>query len=462
MHLDNDESLVYPLWADPTFRVDPHADVILDGQSTINFFGRSVASAGDFNGDGLDDVIVGASGDDNNEQARSGSAFIFFGQSPVGQLILRADADADITLDGQNGGDELGWSVASAGDFNGDGLKDIIVGAHEDDNNGETDSGSAFIFFSPVSAPTVFNDFDADSNSDLLILNTAINRLVVGRVDVGVVQSINTVSTALSTVIHSGTGDFNGDRKADFLYYDTATGNVSVSLFDGTSILAGGNLVTLPLASGLKPKGIGDIDGDGKSDVLLFDETSGEVVGLLVDGTTITGAGAITTVAVGADWTFLNTGDFDGNGTTDLFLYNTVSGSMAYVPLNGLTPSPQVGFFSLDPAAGWVIEDTGDFNGDGKADLLVLNTIDGTVVVVLLDGTTLISGVLVHTIDVANGWTLVNAGDYDRDGKLDVLMFNTVTGVVHTLLLDGTTPLGVQPLIQLGLDYDWTIHSGKP
>ncbi|MGR3319039.1 MAG: PKD domain-containing protein [Candidatus Anammoxibacter sp.] len=112
--------------------------MILEGQSGGGAFGVSVASAGDFNGDGLDDVIVGAPNDDNN-------AFIFFGGITG---TKRADADADVILDGQSTGGSFGSSVASAGDFNGDGIDDVIVGASRDDNNGERDSGSAFIFFS--------------------------------------------------------------------------------------------------------------------------------------------------------------------------------------------------------------------------------------------------------------------------------------------------------------------------
>ena len=97
-------------------------------------FGFSVASAGDFNGDGKDDVIVGAKQDDNNSATDSGSAFIFFGGITG---TKRADADADVILNGQSAGDLFGYSVASAGDFNGDGKSDVIVGAHEDDNNGD-------------------------------------------------------------------------------------------------------------------------------------------------------------------------------------------------------------------------------------------------------------------------------------------------------------------------------------
>ena len=103
-----------------TKRADADADVILNGQSAGDEFGASVASAGDFNGDGLDDVIVGAHEDDNNGQSDSGCAFIFFGGITG---TKRADANADVILNGESAGDEFGASVASAGDFNGDGLE---------------------------------------------------------------------------------------------------------------------------------------------------------------------------------------------------------------------------------------------------------------------------------------------------------------------------------------------------
>jgi len=570
------------------------SDLILNGNDNGDEYGLSVASAGDFNGDGLDDVIVGAYLDDNNGLSNSGSAFIFFGQNPGSQLILRADTDADIILDGQDANDGFGFSVASAGDFNGDGFDDAIVGAYRDDNNGLTDSGSAFIFFgqnstsqlllradvdadvilegqrengslgaqvtagdlngdefsdvmvtaaigtfssgssgsvfifygqnpadqlilgadvdadviiggpatffsffgesvasagnfngagfddiiiggpdnafiffSPFDPPkVVHNDFNGDSTSDLLIYNTTLGHIGVGLLDAGMVQSgglVLTADPALGWTV-SGTGDFDGNRTADLLLFNTTTGELRMVLLDGSTIVSDTIVAVLPAGFGLQTQGIGDIDGDGKSDILLFKADNGFVAGVLMDGATITTAAPVFTVDVGNDWTLLNTGDFDGDGNADLFLYNTVDGSMSYVPLDGVnTPGAQVGLFALDPAIGWVVEDVGDFNADGKADLLVHETTSGTLAVVLLDGAGgILSAAQVFTVDVANNWTVVNAGDYDGDGKLDVLLFNTVSGDTETLLLDGTTPLGVQSITQLDAAGGWIVHSGKP
>jgi len=103
------------------------------------YFGNSVATAGDVNGDGYSDVIVGAYGYDNG-QTDEGRTYAYLG-SPSGLAYppaWTAESDQQYTSFGQ--------SVASAGDVNGDGYSDIIVGANGYDN-GETDEGRAFLYY---------------------------------------------------------------------------------------------------------------------------------------------------------------------------------------------------------------------------------------------------------------------------------------------------------------------------
>ena len=109
------------------------ADVILTGAASGDFFGYSVSTAGDVNGDGYSDVIVGAYGNDA-EGSNTGSAYIYFGGSNM-------DNTSDIQLKGVTVGDQFGISVSTAGDINGDGYADVIVGA-----NGN-DAGAAYIYF---------------------------------------------------------------------------------------------------------------------------------------------------------------------------------------------------------------------------------------------------------------------------------------------------------------------------
>ena len=111
-----------------------------DGDSMSDWFGYSVSNAGDVNGDGFSDLIVGARFDDNNG-SDSGSARVLSG---VDGAILH-------TFDGDSGFDFFGFSVSNAGDVNGDGFADLIVGARFDDNNG-SNSGSARVFLAPTLA----------------------------------------------------------------------------------------------------------------------------------------------------------------------------------------------------------------------------------------------------------------------------------------------------------------------
>ena len=103
----------------------------------------SIYTAGDVNGDGYPDTIVGAYGDDDGG-TYSGCAFIFFGRQNWNSTIDASNAD--VKLVGEDAGDYFGRSVSFAGDVNNDGYGDVIVGAPYDDDGGSS-SGCAFIFF---------------------------------------------------------------------------------------------------------------------------------------------------------------------------------------------------------------------------------------------------------------------------------------------------------------------------
>ena len=115
---------------------------------------RDVSSAGDVNGDGIDDIIVGATGASPGGLEAAGSAFVIFGK----QSGFAADFDL-ASLNGSNGfringlvvKDYLGTSVSSAGDINGDGYDDIVVGAPSTDPGGVELAGSSYIIFGQAS-----------------------------------------------------------------------------------------------------------------------------------------------------------------------------------------------------------------------------------------------------------------------------------------------------------------------
>ena len=126
-------------------------DVRLKGAAELDGFGRSVAS-GDVNGDGVDDIVVGASSADGPDDARqeAGEAYVFFGSTA---LAGRVDsADAALTVLGAGEREALGAAVAG-GDFNGDGLADIVLSAHFRGAPGGSrpNAGTAYVIFGSAS-----------------------------------------------------------------------------------------------------------------------------------------------------------------------------------------------------------------------------------------------------------------------------------------------------------------------
>ena len=137
--------------------IDGQAGFVIQGAAQSDRSGDSVAGLGDINGDGLDDIVVGATLADQPGRANAGAAIVVLGQSTGFSAAVNA-----ATLDGADGflilgaeaSDNLGSSVSSAGDFNGDGFIGILVGAQNANASG---TGAAFVVFGSGDgfAPTI-------------------------------------------------------------------------------------------------------------------------------------------------------------------------------------------------------------------------------------------------------------------------------------------------------------------
>ncbi|MES2639383.1 MAG: MopE-related protein [Myxococcota bacterium] len=334
----------------------------LIGEQANSWAGLSVASAGDMNGDGYADLFVGAYGDGDGG-FNAGAAYVVHG--PVyGDLDLSL---ADAKLIGERTNDLAGYSVASAGDVNGDGYGDLVVGSMEVSDGG-SGAGAAYVVYGPVSGE--------------LDLSLAGARLI-GE-DAGDYAGYSVASA----------GDVNRDGYADliigsafaeaaYLIYGPVSGDIDLSLADARLI---GDLGIV----GNSVAGAGDVNADGYDDLiigsfaatayLVLGPVSGDVDLSLADarftGETAGSSGAGSSVAAA--------GDVNGDGYADLIIgaaSDSEGGSFAgaaylvYGPVSGdldleLADVKLIGRDESE-GAGCAVASAGDVNADGYDDVIV-------------------------------------------------------------------------------------------
>ena len=195
-----------------------------------------------------------------------------------------------------------------------------------------------------------------------------------------------------------GTGDFNGDGKADIVWYNSSTGYVGIWLMNGWLVKGAGIPATVDPTQGWAIKGVGDFNGDGKADILWRDATAGYVGIWLMSGLRLSAAGISATVDPASGWAIKGVGDFNGNGKADILWRDATMGEVAVWLMNGVSVGASGIPATVDPASGWAIKGAGDFNGDAKADILWRDATTGQVGIWLMNGVSCWGGGIPGTV----------------------------------------------------------------
>ena len=146
--------------------------ITINGVDPVDSSGSTGSGAGDINGDGIDDLIIGALGADPNGQVSAGSSYVVFGSDtglPNPFDLSTLDGSNGFTINGVNTNDDSGFSVSTAGDINGDGINDLVIGAPFTDPNGNSNVGSSYVVFGSNSPlPNPFDLFTLDGSNGLV------------------------------------------------------------------------------------------------------------------------------------------------------------------------------------------------------------------------------------------------------------------------------------------------------
>ncbi len=461
------------------------ADLMVDGLQPGERFGACVATAGDVNGDGYSDVIVGMPDYDNGVNTDAGRVMVFQGS----QTGLSGTSVWTVTGTLANG--RFGHSVSTAGDVNGDGISDIIIGAP-----GHAGQGAVFVYHgSPTglllaaawsmlggeagsgfgTCVALAGDVNGDNVSDVLVGAPLANELGADRgkafcyrglAGSGVVAApLWTWSGAQDNAQFgysvAGAGDVNGDGRSDVAigepYYDaplTDRGRVLVFHGNGSGLVLG---VTRDGPSsnahfGYAVSAAGDMDGDGYGELLVgapgYSTGRGRLYGYRGGasgieatatsiftgtqasarlGSSVSLAGDVNVdghadIVVGAP---LHDGGFTDGGRAMVFIGAAGTGShfvTAYRTYDGVQAGAQLGF---------AVHTCGDVNGDGVSELLLgIPEQGGVGRIGVYHG-----GADVPTLPTAPAWSqqpdvanaymgssVDQAGDVNGDGFADVIV----------------------------------------
>jgi hypothetical protein len=368
----NDRHALYPITIDPLSTVP---NWTAESNQTGAEFGTSVASAGDVNGDGFSDVIVGANTFDAGE-LDEGRAFVYHGSA------TGLSTTANWTAESNQPNAQFGFSVASAGDVNGDGFSDVIVGVRLFDN-GETNEGRAYVYHGSAAGLGTTANWTAESNQASAYFGWSV-------ASAGDVNGDGFSDVIVGAIFYDGG---QADEGRAFLYHGSASG---LSTTPNWTAESNQNFAWL----GWSVASAGDVNGDGFSDIIIgsyyfdngqLDEGAAFVwhgsssgVNSDIDGTPANAAWFAESNQADSrfGYSVASAGDVNGDGFSDIIVgadfFDNGEGNegRAFVyhgSAAGLSTTPNWTAEGNQPSAlfGYSVASAGDVNGDGFSDVIV-------------------------------------------------------------------------------------------
>ena len=240
-------------------------------------------------------------------------------------------------------------------------------------------------------------------------------------------NSSNTTLLPNANIIFGGSG---ASRTVQFFPAAgrIGTATVAITVSDGSLHIIRGSLLTVLARSK------GDLNGDGKGDILLRNRGTGQNIGWQMNGTTV-GVSAFLPTIADTNWEIKGVGDFNADFKGDVIWRNRSTGQNIIWLMNGLGVSISA-FAPTIADTNWEIRGVGDFNGNNKADVIWRNRSTGQNIAWLMDGTTVASSAFLPTIADTN-WEIKGVGDFDGDAKADIILRNRSTGQNIFWLMNG-------------------------
>lgn len=277
------------------------------------------------------------------------------------------------------------------------------------------------------------------ANSATIVANGATITLAFQTPISGIFTLIEDDGSQVGSFVMTPTApDFNGDLRADFLVQRTDR-MLAARQMDGTNLIRSVILRDRPAADGWSAIGSGDFDGDGKADVLLQHATR-QFAAWIMDGTNFIRSVFVRPGRPAADgWRGVNFADYDGNGSSDILMQHT-TGKLAVWYFNGTNFHRVEAINNNDrpPAAGWRAVGSADIFGDGSLDIVMQHSDRRILVWNLVGGKVHIPYLLREGKPAAAGFSLVGCGDFNDDGRTD-LLFRHLDGRLLVWLMNGAT-----------------------